>query len=51
MIIRPFNLVHIIVLLITVIVTVVLSLILRKKDQKFKDRFVIGLAIFNILFF
>ncbi|MBQ8292475.1 MAG: YwaF family protein [Bacilli bacterium] len=51
MIIKPFNLVHIGVLLFTVIFTVSLSLLLRKKDQAFKDKFLIGLAIFDIIFF
>lgn len=51
MIIRPFNLVHIGVLLLAVILTIVASLLLRKKEQKTKDYIMIGTAIFNIIFF
>lgn len=51
MIIRPFNLVHIGVLLLAVILTIVASLLLRKKEQKTKDYIMIGVAIFNIVFF
>lgn len=51
MIIKPFNLVHVTVLLLAILMLVVLSIILRKKDQKIKDLVIIGLSIFNILFF
>lgn len=51
MIIRPFNLVHICVILIAVILTIIASLLIRKKEQKTKDYIMVGLSIFNILFF
>lgn len=51
MIIRPFNLVHMGVILFAIILTIVASLLLRKKEQKKKDYIMIGLAIFNILLF
>ncbi len=51
MIIRPFNLVHITVLLIAIALTITASLLFQKKEQKRKDYIMLGLAIFNILFF
>ena len=51
MIIKPFNLVHIVVLLLAVALTITGSLLLRKKEQKTKDYIMVGLSIFNIIFF
>lgn len=51
MIIKSFNLVHIGVLLLTFSTLIVLSSVLRKKNQKIKDCIIIGISIFNILFF
>ena len=51
MIIKPFNLVHIVVLLLAVALTITASLLLRKKEQKTKDYIMVGLSIFNIIFF
>ena len=46
MIIRPFNLVHICVLLIAVILTISAIILLRKKEQKTKD-YIIEMVILS----
>ena len=51
MIIKPFNFVYFILLLIIAIYVVLVSSLFKKRTQKQKDILMLSLGVFNILFF